>query len=109
MVRSVFTGLPVLSVGEESLTLFDNGSARVERIVSSHHASQPGFWYDQEEDEWVMVLRGSAAIEFEDGRLIEIGTGDYLTIPRHVRHRVARTDAATVWLAVHVTRPPSSV
>lgn len=99
--RSVFGDLPGLLSGESFSTIFDNGAVRVERIVSHHHASPPGFWYDQEEDEWVMVLRGSAAIEFDDDRLVEIGAGDYLTIPRHVRHRVARTDAQTIWLAVH--------
>lgn len=108
MVRNVFTGLAALSGGEEFLTLFDNGAARIERIVSNHHASSPGFWYDQEEDEWVIVLRGSAAIEFDDGRFVEMAAGDYLTIPRHVRHRVARTEAETIWLAVHVAACQSS-
>lgn len=101
-VRSLFAALPVLTSKEEFLTLFDNGTARVERIVSCNHASLPGFWYDQDEDEWVMVLRGSAAIEFDDGRFVEMVAGDYLTIPRHARHRVARTDAKTIWLAMHV-------
>jgi len=76
---------------------------RIERIVSQGHASPPGFWYDQETDEWVLLVKGSATLRFADGRTIALGPGDHLLIPRHVRHRVDRTDPEedTVWLAVH--------
>jgi cupin 2 domain-containing protein len=100
-VQNLFTEDSSRSHGEDFLTLFHNGSVRVERIVSRAHASPPGFWYDQEDDEWVIVLRGSATIEFEEGQLVEMNAGDYLTIAAHVRHRVARTDNETIWLAVH--------
>jgi cupin 2 domain-containing protein len=76
---------------------------RIERIVSRGHASPPGFWYDQEMDEWVLLVKGSASLRFSDGREIALGPGDHLLIPRHVRHRVERTDmeGETVWLVVH--------
>jgi cupin 2 domain-containing protein len=73
---------------------------RIERIVSHGHASPPDFWYDQAEDEWVMVVAGSAAIGFEDGSEVELAAGDWLSLPAHCRHRVLRTAAPTVWLAV---------
>ena len=88
---------------EEILTLFENSSAKIERIISHSHLSPPGFWYDQEWDEWVIVMRGSATLEFEGDERVELQQGDYLTIPRHVKHRVARTSEETIWLAVHVS------
>lgn len=81
------------------------GATRIERIVSRGHASPPGGqWYDQDRDEWVIVLRGAAILEFEAGsESIELGPGDHVTIPAHARHRVTWTDpeTETVWLAVH--------
>jgi cupin 2 domain-containing protein len=87
---------------EDFLTVFENSSAKVERIVSHSHSSPPGFWYDQEWEEWVMVLRGRATLEFEGGERTDLQRGDYLTIAKHVKHRVVRTSAQTVWLAVHL-------
>jgi cupin 2 domain-containing protein len=76
---------------------------RIERIVSRGQASPPGFWYDQETDEWVLLVKGSASLRFSDGREISLAPGDHLLIPRHVRHSVERTapEGETVWLAVH--------
>ena len=87
---------------ENFRVLLETGAARIERIVSHSHSSPPGFWYDQGEDEWVMIVRGTAALEFENSEIVEMAEGDYLFIPRHVRHRVARTSANTIWLAVHL-------
>lgn len=87
--------------GEVVSTIWRKASVRIERIVSHSHESPAGFWYDQDQDEWVMVLRGSAAVEFEGGELVALEAGDYLIIPRRLKHRVARTGEETVWLAVH--------
>jgi cupin 2 domain-containing protein len=79
-------------------------SMRVERIVSHGHASPAGFWYDQEESEWVVVLAGSAGVLIEgQAEPVTLRRGDYLAIPARTRHRVAWTDPGepTVWLAVH--------
>ncbi len=80
------------------------GHCRVERIVSRGHSSPPGFWYDQSEDEWVAVLQGSAALEFEGQPPLFLEAGDHVLIPARVRHRVARTapHCDTVWLAVFI-------
>ena len=98
LFANLFTGVD----GESFATLFENRAAKVERIVSHSHGSPEGFWYDQADDEWVIVLSGSATLEFADGELAEMNAGDYLTIARHVKHRVARTSSETVWLAVYV-------
>ena len=101
-VKNLFADVPAPTSGERFATLFDNGATKIERILSHSHASPQGFWYDQADDEWVIVLRGSATLEFAGGEVVKLNSGDYLTIPRHVRHRVARTSEETIWLAVHV-------
>jgi cupin 2 domain-containing protein len=100
--RNIFANLPKGMNREDFLTLFENASAKVERIVSHSHSSPPGFWYDQDWDEWLIIMRGSATLEFEGKKLVELKEGDYLTIAKHVKHRVARTSAQAVWLAVHI-------
>lgn len=80
------------------------GGSRVERIVSRGQASPEGYWYDQDEDEWVALLSGSATIAWEDGREHDLLPGDYVSLPAHEKHRVVRTDPvrATVWLTVRL-------
>ena len=85
-------------------TLCRAKGVRIERIVSEGHRSPDGFWYDQDEHEWVVVLEGRAAVEFEgEPQPVVLQPGSYLNIPAHKRHRVAWTSPAerTVWLAIH--------
>jgi cupin 2 domain-containing protein len=87
---------------EELTTVLQQGNGvRIERIVSTGHKSPEGFWYDQQEHEWVMVLQGAARLRFED-RVVEMKVGDWINIPAHQKHRVEWTtpDEPTVWLAV---------
>jgi cupin 2 domain-containing protein len=76
---------------------------RIERIVSHGHASPEGFWYQQVEAEWVVVLQGHARLRFDEGPVHELVPGSYVLIPAGLRHRVDWTDPAvpTVWLAIH--------
>lgn len=95
--------IPEPGAAEFFETLSEGRTTRIERIVSRGHASPPGFWYDQAQAEWVMVVRGKAALLFQDEpepRILE--PGDWVDIPAHVRHRVQWTDPdqETVWLAV---------
>jgi cupin 2 domain-containing protein len=101
-VRNILAAAGAMT-GEETVTaVLENSALKIERIVSHSHSSPAGFWYDQAEDEWVLVLRGAATLEFAGGELVEMNEGDYLMIPQHVRHRVHRTSEQTIWLAVHL-------
>jgi cupin 2 domain-containing protein len=90
-------------------TLLEADGVRLERIVSHGHASPEGFWYDQPDDEWILILHGAARLQLEDGD-ITLRPGDYLNIPAHRKHRVAWTspDEPTVWLAVWYTAHQAS-
>ena len=82
--------------------LAGNDTARIERIVSHGLASPAGFWYDQDEAEFVLVLTGAARLRFADGETLLLGPGDWVEIAPHRRHRVEWTDPErpTLWLAV---------
>lgn len=100
-LKNLFSPIPDRLQGELIDTLGGNGNCRIERIVSFGHTSPPGFWYDQNQDEFVVLLRGQAAIRFERGdRLIVMEEGDYLTIKAREKHRVEWTakGVPTVWL-----------
>ena len=102
---NVFADIPERLAAEEITPLLTSPHARIERIVSYGQASPPGFWYDQPDSEWVVVLAGAAGVRFEgEAETRRLGRGDYLHIPAHARHRVEWTAAQepTVWLAVHV-------
>jgi len=76
----------------------------LERIVSTGQATPPGEWYEQKQDEWVILLSGSAGLLFESEDTVQVlQPGDYVNIPAHQRHRVEWTDSSqpTVWLALH--------
>jgi cupin 2 domain-containing protein len=76
----------------------------IERIVSTGQVTPEGEWYDQERDEWVMVLSGAARLRIEgEDEDRELAAGDWIHLPAHCRHRVTWTDDApcTIWLAVH--------
>jgi cupin 2 domain-containing protein len=102
---NLFARLPRTGTDEDIAALLTTPNVRIERIVSTGQASPPGFWWDQEWAEWVVLLTGGAGLRFEgETELRELKPGDYLHIPPHARHRVEWTHPSepTVWLAVHV-------
>lgn len=98
-------GVPGGSREEEiTETLLDTEGFRLERIVSTGQKTPDGEWYDQDVDEWVVVLTGKARLKFEDSdELVDLGPGDYRNIPAHSRHRVEWTTPSepTIWLTIH--------
>jgi cupin 2 domain-containing protein len=101
-IRNLLAGIPKHLDDELVETLAGGDALRIERIVSRGQASPDDFWYDQESDEFVLLIKGAAELEFED-RTEVMNAGDWLLIPARCRHRVKWTapDEATVWLAVH--------
>lgn len=100
---NLFTNIPANLPEELIETLAEKNGVRIERIVSRGHCSDPEFWYDQDEFEWVIVLQGSANLEFKDSRKnVHLTEGDYLLIKPHEKHRVSFTssDIDTIWLAI---------
>lgn len=101
---SLLESIPAELSKERFDTICATKNVKIERIVSKGHASPPGFWYDQRQNEFVLVVQGSAGLRLE-GRddILVLKAGDYLHIGAHVRHRIEWTHAscATIWLAVH--------
>ena len=100
MMKNLFQNIPDDLPGELFETLARGKGTSIKRIVSKGHTTD---WYDQQENEFVVVLKGAARLEFENNQFREMGPGDCILIPARVRHRVAWTEAEseTVWLVVH--------
>ena len=102
-MKNLFENLPLSLDSEFVEVLTSNANVRVERIVSNGQSSDKGFWYDQDQQEWVAVLQGEAALLFEaDPEPIVMRPGDHVLIAAHQRHRVEWTsqEGPTIWLAV---------
>lgn len=102
MTANLFADLPTRLPDELISTLLEAADVRIEQIVSHGHASPEGFWYDQNQHEWVILLKGAARLCFED-EMLEMQPGSLVNIPAHRKHRVEWTtpDEPTIWLAVH--------
>jgi cupin 2 domain-containing protein len=101
-LRNIRDRLPTNLESEVFEDLLCASHVRIERIVSQGHSSPEHGWYDQDENEWVLVIEGRACLVFADGSTYDLAAGDYLHIPAHTRHKVAWTDPhnVTIWLAI---------
>ena len=104
-LHNIFQSLPAFQTAEVFEPLVDTPGLTLERIVSNGQATPPGEWYDQDHDEWVMVLTGSAGLLWAHiPQVYTLTAGDYVYIPAHQCHRVEWTDKhqPTIWLALHI-------
>ncbi len=102
MIVNIFD-LPEPLPNDEVFTdLISAEGVRIERIVSSGQTTETDEWYDQDSDEWVLLIQGSAVLEYENGEKIRLNVGDHLLIPAHRRHRVDFTSEKPpcIWIAV---------
>jgi cupin 2 domain-containing protein len=102
MIENIFDQIPFTLPEEITSTLFKSDKVRIERIVSAGQTSPENGWFDQDENEWVILLQGYAGITFEDTNEILLNQGDYLFIPAHKKHKVTFTSKSrkSVWLAI---------
>ena len=101
VVRNLFAEASEMEGPEEFYTLLRGGSFRLESSVSKGQCSDPDVWYNQQDAGWVLLLRGTASLTFEENQDLYLKGGDYLLIPPHCRHRVKETSRDAIWLALH--------
>jgi cupin 2 domain-containing protein len=106
VIRNLWEGNDGPTDHEKIQSLFETEAVRIERIVSHGQASPKGFWYDQPDDEWVVLLKGEATLAFAEEDSVQLKAGDYLFIPANVRHRVEHTSDDALWLAAHLRGRP---
>lgn len=102
-VNNIFKNIPTQFEEEIIENLVSKNGLKVQRIVSYGHVTQEFQWYDQDDNEWVILLKGAAILSMENEDDIELNTGEYINIPAHKKHRVSWTapNEETIWLAVH--------
>ncbi len=109
-VKNISADIPTELPKELVTRLLKNEFVHIERIISRGQASEQDEWYDQEQDEWVILLQGAARLQFysEPAELKMLQAGDYLFIPAHCKHRVDWTHPSmdSIWLAVHIHQYP---
>lgn len=99
---NLFADIPTDLTDELFESLVETSAFKLERIVSAGQATPRDTWYDQERDEWVILLSGSAGLLFEgETEPLVLSPGDYVLLRAHHRHRVEWMEDRTVWLALH--------
>lgn len=91
------------SKGEFFETLVESSKVKIERIISKGNSDAENIWYNQDKDEWVILIQGSATIAFENNEIVDLKTGEHLFIPRHKKHRITKTSIQPecIWIGVH--------
>jgi cupin 2 domain-containing protein len=107
-LSNLFRAIPSELPQELFTPLVHADKLKIERIVSQGHSSPAGFWYDQAQSEWLLLLTGEAKIQFQNQPEVHLKPGDTLNIPAHQKHRVSWTtlEKQTIWLAVHYEMGP---
>ncbi len=102
-MNNIFDNIPERLDSEFFEDLIQNDKLKIERIITRGHNSLKSNWYDQDKNEWVMLLKGEAILLFEDKSSIKLKEGDFINIPAHKKHKVKWTapNIETIWLAVH--------
>jgi len=101
-LNNIFAEIPDELDNELMQVLQQSDNIKIQRIVSKGQVSPETGWYDQQQNEWVIVIKGEAVITFEQTE-VAMQAGSYINIPAHTRHKVSWThpDLETVWLVVY--------
>ena len=105
MIENIFKDIKIDKNNEQFFDLLKTENIRIEKIVSNGQTSPKDFWYDQDENEFVIVLKGEAVLEIQKNNEIvelKLNNGDFINIKAHEKHRVkySSLEEPTVWLAV---------
>ena len=122
--QNIFAKIPKKLSRELFNTILSKKNIKIERIISKNNITPKGKWYNQDKNEFVILLKGSAELLFfpdkkypndtkqeilhnvtkqeilHKGHKIKMKKGDYINIPAHIKHRVDKTGKKTIWLAV---------
>jgi len=101
--NNIFDYIQTLSDSELFEDLLKKDNLKLERIISYPNSVPENKWYDQGNDEWIILLKGSATLQFENDEIVKLLPGDYLLIPAHSKHKVKDVNKhePTIWLALH--------
>ncbi len=91
-MNNIFKNLPDNLTEEVLENLASSSQVKIERIISKGHSSPSFGWYDQDQNEWVIVLKGQAEITFENDSTVLLSAGDYVNIKAHQKHKVKGAD-----------------
>jgi cupin 2 domain-containing protein len=102
-MNNIFKDIPENLSSEVFEDLKKSKNIKIERIISKGHSSPEVGWYEQAQNEWVIVLKGAAILAFDNKPDIKLSQGDYLNIAAHQKHKVNWTtsEEETIWLAIH--------
>ncbi|MBN2781668.1 MAG: cupin domain-containing protein [Campylobacterales bacterium] len=102
MLKNIFESIPKDLSHEVFEEIVSSEDIKIERIISHGHTSPQDGWYDQKQNEWVMVLDGEAILSFEDKDDVKLKKGDFINIKAHQKHKVSYTkpDGYTIWLCI---------
>lgn len=103
MKNNIFANIATKIDKESFEDILSTEGIKIERIISKGHTTPKDKWYDQNTNEWVIVLKGKAVLSFQNSDDVELEKGDYINIPAHTKHKVAWTtpEGETIWLAIH--------
>ncbi|MDI9636219.1 cupin domain-containing protein [Geitlerinema splendidum] len=98
---NILQKIPAALPDEVFDTIVSSENIKIERIISKGHCSPPGFWYDQDQSEWVLLVKGEAKLSLEHETVL-LKPGDYVNIKPHIKHRVEWTtpEEETIWIAI---------
>jgi cupin 2 domain-containing protein len=98
---NLLCNIPAKLPVELTQTIATFEGVRIERIISRGHQSPTDYWYDQDQNEWVLLAKGEARLQFPN-EILHLKPGDYVNIPAHQKHRVSWTTPheETIWLAI---------
>jgi len=99
-IFNLLDNIPFTSKNEIFNTIISNDNIKIERIISYGQTTPKDYWYNQEEDEFVLILKGDAKIQYDDGSIHILNTNDSLYIQSHQKHKVTYTANPTIWLAI---------